>query len=385
MDTREMLTSSFKKKFNCLPDVIIKAPGRINLIGEHTDYNNGFVLPAAINKAVHIAFSVAEKNTGKWYAADLDKHAEIDFNNIAPVQNGWENYLLGVIDQYNKKGLPVPAFNCIITSDVPVGSGLSSSAALEVATAIGIQHLNNYNLGKLEIAKMCQAAEHEYAGAKVGIMDMFASLHGKKDHVILLDCKTLEHHYYNLNIKGYSIVLLDTNVKHTLASSEYNVRRKQCEEGIAILKNFNNGIESLRDVTMEFLKEHEADLSPVVYKRCYYVVDEIARTIAATKDLTADNIPAFGKKMYETHEGLSNLYEVSCPELDFLVASVKNNKNVLGARMMGGGFGGCTINIIKDNEEDEIYNSLKTVYEEKFDRPLKMYKVSVDDGAHALP
>ncbi len=296
MDAKEMLESNFKKKFNCVPKVIITAPGRINLIGEHTDYNNGFVLPAAINKAVYIAFSPSDTNTGKWYAADLDKQADIDFNDIAPKENGWENYLLGVIDQFIKKGYIVPAFNCIITSDVPVGSGLSSSAALECATALGIQHLNNYNLDKLEIAKMCQAAEHLYAGAKVGIMDMFASLHGKKNHVILLDCKTLEHSYYKLNIKGYSIVLLDTNVKHSLASSEYNLRSRQCEEGVAVLKKSDPQIESFRDVSMQVLKQHKSQLTPKVYNRCFYVVDEIASTIAATKDLNAETILPLEKK-----------------------------------------------------------------------------------------
>lgn len=384
MNNFKKLKNVFADAFQQSPELIVRAPGRINFIGEHTDYNNGFVLPAAIDKAVYMAFAKSSSQTGEWIALDLNKRVEIDFNDIKPANDSWQNYLLGVVDQFNKRGCNVSSFNCIITSTVPVGAGMSSSAALECATALGIQHLYGFNINKLEIAKMCQAAEHEYAGAKVGIMDMFASLYGKKDKVIKLDCRSLEYEYFPLNIPSYEIILFDTGVKHELASGEYNVRRKQCEEGAAILKKYDANIQSLRDVPMKLLQQHKNEMDEIIYKRCFYVIDEISRTLAACKDLLRNDIIAFGKKMYATHDGLSKLYEVSCDELDFLADAVRNNTDTAGARMMGGGFGGCTINLIKENAVDDLYKELKERYKNKFQKELKMYKVRADDGADVL-
>lgn len=384
MQTIEQLQTFFSERFYQSPQIVVRAPGRINLIGEHTDYNNGFVLPAAINKAVYIALGKSEKETGKWIAVELHNEVEVDFNNIKPQPHTWQNYLLGIIHQFRKKGFTVPAFNCTVTANVPVGAGMSSSAALECAIAVAINVLYNFNVDKIELAKMCQASEHEYVNVKVGIMDMFASLFGRKDHVIRLDCKSLSYEYFPLNIPEYAIVLFDTGVKHSLASGEYNIRRQQCEEGVSILKKNNPQIQSLRDVPMQLLNDHKGEMSEKIYNRCFYIIDEINRTQAACEDLLENNINAFGEKMYATHEGLSKLYEVSCKELDFFVTFVKNNPNVPGARMMGGGFGGCTINLIKKEAVENIYTQLKDAYFDKMQKELKMYEVYADDGAGVI-
>ncbi len=241
-----------------------------------------------------------------------------------------------------------------IEGDVPIGSGLSSSAAVECATAFALNELFQLGIEKMDLAFIGQKAEHEFARVMCGIMDQFASVFGKKDHVIRLDCQSMEYEYEPLKLEGYKILLLNTNVKHSLASTEYNTRRQQCEAGVELVKSHHPEVKTLRDVTMPMLDKYVANEDPVIYKRCKYVVEENERLLAACEDLKRGDIRSMGKRMYQTHDGLSKEYEVSCKELDFLVEAVRNNPEVLGARMMGGGFGGCTINIVKESSIKEI-------------------------------
>lgn len=362
--------------------MLVRSPARINLIGEHTDYNDGFVMPAAIDKEIVFAIAPSNDNASRIYALNFDEHVEIDSAHPNKVNTPrWVNYLLGVMRGILDKDKLLTPFNCVFGGNIPAGSGVSSSAALECGFAFALNELNQLALSKIDLIKISQWAEHNYAGVKCGIMDQYASMMGKKDHVFVLDCRSLQHHYFPLALQEYVIVLLDTNVKHSLADSEYNTRRKECEKGVSILQQHYPSISSLRDVTQTMLEKHRNEFDETVYQRCFYVVSENIRVQAASNDLVNHNIPAFGAKMFETHEGLSKLYAVSCRELDFLVEQVRNNDNVLGARMMGGGFGGCTINIIKREAVDNLVERLKKTYYDKFNLELKSYLVQVNDGS----
>ena len=361
------------------------APGRINLIGEHTDYNDGFVLPAAINK--HVTFGIRENHLDKYrfHAIDLQETFEITLDKLQFTEKGWPNYLMGVIDQIRKRGHQVRGFDCVLTSDIPIGAGLSSSAAIESGLAMGLNEMLNLGLTKLDIVKLAQKAENEFVGVNCGIMDQFASVFGRKDHVFRLDCRSLDFEYYPLDLGDCGILLVDTKVKHSLASSEYNTRRKECEAGVQLLSKKYPQVKSLRDVTFEMLQKEKQGFNSVVYKRCDFVVREISRVVAACDDLVAGRKEDFGKEMYETHEGLRMDYEVSCEELDFLVDFTMDNPEVLGARMMGGGFGGCTINILKKRSIAAFKNAISKAFESNFDHAPLFYDVSTDNGVRAIP
>jgi galactokinase len=286
-----------------------------------------------------------------------------------------------VVDQLLKRGYKIGGFNLNIEGDVPIGSGLSSSAAVECATAFALNDIFQLGIDKMELAFIGQKAEHEFARVMCGIMDQFASVVGKKDHVIRLDCQSMEYEYEPLELKGYKLLLLNTNVKHSLASTEYNTRRKQCEEGVRLVQMHLPEVKSLRDVTIDMLQQYVADSNPVVFKRCKYVVEEKERLLSACEDLKKGDLKALGEKMFRTHEGLSKEYEVSCKELDFLVDAVRQNPDVLGARMMGGGFGGCTINIVKDDAIQGLISRLSTSYKNAMGLDLTSYIVETDDGS----
>ena len=380
---KEELTSIFTMQFQAQP-VLFGSPGRINIIGEHTDYNNGFVLPAAIDKAVYVAISKREDSRVHLYAADLKESIDLGLDEIRPVSQNWANYILGVVAQMQKRSLPVGGFNMAMTGDVPIGSGLSSSAAVECATAIALNSIFGLKLNNMELALLAQKAEHEFAGVLCGIMDQFASVFGKKDHVIRLDCRSMEYEYVPLRLDGYKIVLLNTNVSHSLASSEYNTRRGQCEAGVQMVQQRYPEVKSLRDVTLQMLDEQVRPNDPLIYKRCAYVVRENQRLLEGCEDLIQGRIDALGQKMFETHEGLSKDYEVSCPELDFLVENVRMHPGVIGARMMGGGFGGCTINIVQNDLVDTILPELAAAYEQAMGRKLSNYIVQTANGSGPL-
>ena len=363
----------------------VKAPGRINLIGEHTDYNEGFVMPAAIQKAATVYIEKREDSTIHLFAEDLQESYTLNLDTVTKSSKDWANYIIGVIAQFQKV-VTIPAgFTLRLKSDVPIGAGLSSSAAIECAVAFAINELFSLGLDRMQLTKMAQKAEHEYAGVLCGIMDQFASMFGKKDQVILLDCKTMHYQYYPLKLANYDIVLLDTQIKHALASSEYNTRRAECEQGISLIQQRYPSTKSLREVSMDMLNECvDSSQMKKVYNRCKYVIEEIERTQAAAKDLQEGQLAAFGQKLFATHDGLSLLYEVSCPELDFLVKEVKDNQNVIGARMMGGGFGGCTINLIKKEATASVVQELVASYHKTFQKNLLSYEVNIDDGASIL-
>ncbi len=363
----------------------VSSPGRINLIGEHTDYNDGFVLPAAIQKAAIVSLETRDDNLVQMIALDMGDDLIIPIDKIAKQNKDWANYLIGVIAQFQKKFSFPTGFTIQLQSNVPIGAGLSSSAAIECALSFAINEIFEFGLTKMELALLAQKAEHEFAGVQCGIMDQFASLFGKKDQVVLLDCQNLSYQYFPLSLGEYEIVLLDTQVKHALASSEYNTRRAECEKAVAMIQEKYAHVTSLRQATIAML-EASVDISvfPKVYNRASYVIQEIERTIAATQDLQARNLMAFGQKMFATHEGLSNLYEVSCAELDLLIKLVSTNEKVLGARMMGGGFGGCTINLVHKTATENLVKLVSQQYEEATGKKLLHYLVSIEEGAHIL-
>ncbi len=368
-----------------MQQLTVKAPGRINLIGEHTDYNEGFVMPAAIQKAATVNIEQRTDRSIHLFAEDLQDTYILSLDTVTKSSKDWANYIIGVIAQFQKVSNIPKGFTLRLKSDVPIGAGLSSSAAIECAVAFAINELFAMGFDRMQLTKMAQKAEHEYAGVLCGIMDQFASMFGKKDQVILLDCKTMEYQYYPLQLEHYDIVLLDTQIKHALASSEYNTRRQECEQGIKLIHQQYPSVNSLRDASMDILNEMvDQKKYSKVYNRCKYVIEEIERTQAAALDLKEGRLEAFGQKMFATHEGLSNLYEVSCPELDFLVSAVKDNPNVTGARMMGGGFGGCTINLIKKEATASVVQKLVASYHKTFQKNLLTYEVNIDDGARIL-
>jgi galactokinase len=373
-------TSFFKEAFKTEPQIVVLSPGRINIIGEHIDYNDGFVLPAAIDKIICFAFEKNNSNTSKIIAIDLDDAFEIDLND--PIQLNdkvWTNYLRGVINQLKINGYNFEGFNCVFSSNIPVGSGLSSSAALECGFLFGINELFHLNIKQIDIALLGQKAEH-WVGINCGIMDQFSSVMGLENKVIKIDCRTLDYEYHDANFSDYSLVLFDSNVKHSLMTSAYNQRRQQCEEGIAIIKNNFPEINSFRECSESQLLSLKDKMSSEVFKRSHFVVKEINRVIQACEALDNGKIEILGKLMFETHEGLSVDYEVSCDELDFLVNTVKEEKSVIGSRLMGGGFGGCTINLIQKGNEEAIKSKLSKLYLEAFGIELKIYDVTIGNG-----
>jgi galactokinase len=376
---RKKVVADFLKNFEGKP-LLVRSPGRVNIIGEHTDYNNGFVLPAAIDKAVIVAVVPRDDDRIRLYSGEFDERFDTSISEMQPTDRIWPNYILGVADQLRKRGYAIRGFDLAIDGDVPIGSGLSSSAAVECATAFALNELFSLDIGKKDLAFIAQKAEHEFAKVLCGIMDQFASVFGKKDHVIRLDCQSLEYEYVPLRMEGFRIVLLNTNVKHSLGSTEYNTRRSQCESGVDLVKAHHPEVNSLRDVTLAQLDQYVAPVDPLVYRRCKYVVEENDRLLTGCEDLKAGNVEALGKKMFLSHDGLSREYEVSCAELDFLVDAVRNHPGVLGARMMGGGFGGCTINLVKEEAIEELIREVAASYSKMMGKELTPYIASIEDG-----
>ncbi|AXE16897.1 galactokinase [Runella rosea] len=379
----DKIAEAFVHVFGKKPSFIVRAPGRINLIGEHTDYNNGFVLPAAIDKAIYFAIAPRTDRLCKLYAADLDDAYEFSVDKPLKSSKSWANYLIGMVSELEANGHVIDkGFEVAFGGDVPNGAGLSSSAAVESGMGFALRKMFALNVPRLELALTAQRAEHNFAGLQCGIMDMFASIHGQENAVIRLDCRDLSFEYFPFDLSHYKIVLCNSGVKHTLAESAYNTRRLECEEGVAILKEFYPTIESLRDVTLAQVEDHRAALPDNVYRRCRYVTAEIARVVAACEDLQKGDLAAFGQKMYATHEGLSKDYEVSCDELDFLVQQAHQLpvEEVLGSRLMGGGFGGCTISIVKTEAVDRFIESMSLAYANQYQRNLATYVVTITDG-----
>ncbi len=376
----EKTRAFFKSTFGNDPQKVVLSPGRINIIGEHIDYNDGFVLPAAIDKIICFAFEKSNTTTSRIVAIDLNEEFEVDLTqDIQHSTTVWNNYILGVLKQLQDNGFEFSGVNCVFSSNIPVGSGLSSSAALECGFLFGIQSLFGLDISQQKRALMGQKAEH-WVGINCGIMDQFASVHGLENKVIKLDCNTLEYTYHEANFSDYSLILFDSNVKHSLMTSAYNERRQQCEEGIAIVKANFPEIKSFRDCTEQTIIDLKDKMSHDVFRRSLFVVKEINRVIQACEALDNGNIELLGKLMFATHDGLSKDYEVSCEELDLLVDLAKAEPAVIGSRLMGGGFGGCTINLVKKGQEQIIKDKFSKLYTEAFGIELKIYDVKVSNG-----
>ena len=382
----EYVRSRFIKHFDGKTGSVYTSPGRINLIGEHTDYNGGFVFPGAIDKGITAEVRPNGTDTVMLYSIDLKDRVEFKVNDAVPPATSWARYIYGVVQESKKRGVEVKGFNAAFAGDVPLGAGMSSSAALESCFAYALNNLFGGNkLSQWDLVLIGQATEHNYCGVKCGIMDQFASVFGKNGMLMRLDCNSREHAYFPFDPQGYRLVLLDSVVKHELASSAYNDRRANCEHVVAALKRKypEKDIKTLRDADWEMLESVKTDISEEDMKRAAYVLAEKDRVLAVCEALNHGDYETVGKKMYETHEGLSKAYEVSCPELDFL-NDVAKACGVTGSRMMGGGFGGCTINLVKDELYDSFVNKAKTDYYAKFNKALKVYDIVISDGAHKI-
>ena len=382
----EYVRSRFIKHFDGKTGSVYTSPGRINLIGEHTDYNGGFVFPGAIDKGITAEVRPNGTDTVMLYSIDLKDRVEFKVNDAVPPTTSWARYIYGVVQESKKHGVEVKGFNAAFAGDVPLGAGMSSSAALESCFAYALNDLFGGNkLSQWDLVLIGQATEHNYCGVKCGIMDQFASVFGKNGMLMRLDCNSREHAYFPFDPQGYRLVLLDSVVKHELASSAYNDRRANCEHVVAALKRKypEKDIKTLRDADWEMLESVKTDINEEDMKRAAYVLAEKDRVLAVCEALNQGDYETVGKKMYETHEGLSKAYEVSCPELDFL-NDVAKACGVTGSRMMGGGFGGCTINLVKDELYDSFVNKAKTDYYAKFNKALKVYDIVISDGAHKI-
>lgn len=378
------LKENFRKYFPGQEPRIFAAPGRINIIGEHTDYNGGFVLPAAVDKAISIA--ICPNGTDKVHLVAVDRDfAKVDFviGGEQPSEQ-WASYFFGVVEEMRARGGKPGGFNALFGGDVPFGAGMSSSAALESAVGTALNTIFNLGFDKEMLAKIGQMTEHHYIGVRCGIMDQFASIFGKAGHVVKLDCRSLQYELVPFNPKGIRVVLIDTMVKHVLASSQYNVRREQCEAGVAVISKYKAGVKLLRDVTIEELEEHRSELDPVSFRRCAFVINENKRLDAACAAMEKGDFEEVGRQIYAAHEGLSKEYEVSCEELDFIVGIARTHAGVLGARMMGGGFGGCVIALVKENEADAYIADVKARYKVKFDKDPRVIEVAISDGAREI-
>jgi len=365
--------------------ITVQSPGRINIIGEHTDYNDGFVLPAAIDKKMVLQLNKSTSETHATITANnLGESFSFDVTGFSPQPGGWQNYLLGVLHELQKLGGQIPGFEAVFEGDVPIGGGMSSSAALECSFAFALNELFSLGLETLQLIKASQMAEHHFVGIKCGIMDQFASMMGRKDQVLLLDCRSLQHRYFPLELGNHQFLLLNTNVSHSLASSEYNARRAECEEGVALLKRDLPEITNLRDVSLEQLKNSRQKLPEQIFCRCHHVVSENKRVLDATGAMLANDPAALGALIYQSHFSLQNDYEVSCPELDFLVQQTLDKPYILGSRMMGGGFGGCTINVIEKNRVSEFVDAIAKNYRTRFGLDLTPYLVSIEDGTAVI-
>ncbi|MGD1044425.1 MAG: galactokinase [Bacteroidota bacterium] len=379
----ESTTALFRERFKEQP-LLFRSPGRVNLIGEHTDYNMGYVLPAAIDKAIYFAIAPRSDRQCKVYAMDMNDEHEYSIDDLHFSKKGWPNYLMGVVDQCIKTKYRIRGFNCVFGGDIPIGAGMSSSAALEAGLAFALNTMFDLHIEALSLVKLAQKAENEFVGVQCGIMDQYINIFGKQNNALRIDCRSLEYKYYPFAFNNISLVLFDTRVSHSLASSEYNRRRKECSEGIEIIKKSYPDVHYLRDVSVDMMQKCKNKMNPTIYRRCKYVVEENDRVLSACTELEKGNLKTFGVYMNRTHQGLSQDYEVSCKELDFLVTAVQGIPQVYGSRMMGGGFGGCTINLIENQTAAEINKQVAEKYKKEFHVDLKTYIASIDSGTHII-
>lgn len=378
-----VLTKEVKKKFKQTfktEPLLIFSPGRINIIGEHVDYNGGFVFPAAVDKGIAAAIQKSDTGICTAIALDLDSTIEFELDKLKPSKEGsWENYVFGVVAEIQNRNKVVGDFNIIFKGNIPGGAGMSSSAALENSVVFGLNELFELGLTKTEMILISQKAEHNYVGVKCGIMDQYASMFGVKNNALLLDCRTIESKPYEIDFKDHQLMLINTNVKHSLSDSAYNDRRSACESITELLE-----IETLREATEEDLETIIDRVTPENYQKALFIIQEIDRAKKAAKAIENNDLEKLGALIYGSHNGLQHQYKVSCDELDFLVDQAKKNKHVLGARMMGGGFGGCTINLIARSEVKTFAESASKAYKNKFDKECSVYFIELSQGTHLV-
>lgn len=363
-----------------------RAPGRVNLIGEHTDYNDGFIFPMAIDFDIVMAVRKRSDRMVRIHAIDLGK--TVEFSLMTPLtyepREGWSNYPKGVLWAMQETGVRLPGMEMAFSGTVPPGSGLSSSAALEVATAIVVQKLVGFQIALPALARLCQRAENDFVGMRCGIMDQFISLVGEKGHALFLDCRSMAHEQIPLQLGTYKILICQSGVKHSLVDSEYNRRREQCETGVRVLAEKYPAVRALRDVTLEMLGSCERQLSPVVYKRCLHVITENERVLKSINALKAGDLVAFGELINQSHDSLRDFYEVSCEEVDLLVELAREVPGVLGARITGGGFGGCTVNLIRADAVHDFTGYVLPKYKEETGIDAQIYLSTAAKGAELI-
>ena len=378
MEMKQKIHKAFKERFGA-PGTLYASAGRINLIGEHTDYNGGFVFPGAIDKVIMAEIKPNGLEKCRVFSIDIDEYVEFGLKEEDAPKQSWARYVFGICREVQKRGGDVKGFDAVFAGNVPLGAGLSSSAALESCFAFALNDMFNGNkIDKFELARIGQSTEHNYCGVNCGIMDQFASVFGRKGSLMRLDCRSMEYEYFPFNPEDYRLVLVDSRVKHELADSPYNKRRESCER---VAKRLN--IETLRDANMEMLNAIKSDITAEDYFRAKFVIEEKDRVLAVCDALEKGDYDTVGKKMYETHEGLSKDYEVSCEELDFLNDKARE-MGVTGSRIMGGGFGGCTINLVKNDLHDKFVADIVPIFKEKYGHEPKIYDVIISDGARRV-
>lgn len=373
--------SDFEQRFGRRA-LVVSAPGRVNLIGEHTDYNEGFVLPFAIDKRTYVACAARDDGIINAFSQTLYDGLTIDLSDNTR-GSGWGLYIKGIADRLASRGIAVSGGDILIDSDIPVGAGLSSSAALEVSVGFALLNLAGSKVDLVDLALAGQEVEHQYAGVRSGIMDQYTSALAAEDNALLIDCRSLSFENVPISIPGYALLVCDSRVEHELASSEYNQRRLECEEGVLRLKEYNSSITSLRDVSMNELEIRQNILSDTVFRRCRHVISENRRTIESAEALRKGELTRLGSLMLESHKSLRDDYEVSCPELDLLVSSATEHKGVLGARMTGGGFGGSTINLVEERGVEGFTESVKRSFSDAFGHDPGIFRVSPSRGVMA--
>ncbi len=379
MKTSE-LKQHFEKLFGDQPR-IFRAPGRVNLIGEHTDYNDGFVMPAAVEFSTYVAIAARTDRKLKIHSEEFPGNFEFDLDHLPEKRVGaWCDYVVGIASALRRSGLPLAGANLFVHGKVPIGAGLSSSAALEVSSALAFLSLAGNHLPLPEVAKLCRQAENNFVGAKVGIMDQFVSCMGKAGHAFFLDCRSLEFKFVPIP-PGLRLVVCNTMVKHDLATGAYNTRREECEAGVRAFANWDSTVRALRDVSVKLLDEHANDLPTSIWKRCSHVVRENQRTLEAARALAEGDLARVGKLMRESHTSLRDLYEVSCMELDIMVDAAQNVPGFVGGRMTGGGFGGCTVNLVREENAEDFAKQIAERYREATGIRPQVYLCSAEDGA----
>ncbi len=383
MNRKKLIESAFQKLYNAEAELVVQCPGRINLIGEHTDYNGGLVLPAAINRYTQFAFRKNNLKKMRCLAMDLDAYTEVSIDVGEPSDSTWLNYLIGNLVELRLNHI-LEGFDCVFSSTIPMGAGMSSSSALECGFLFGINELFNCKIPLRELSSISQHANHNFLGIEGGIMDQFACLLGKRNHALALDCSSLEFEYVPILLEACSIVLIDSKIRHDHTQSAYNVRVNECKQFVFEFNKLKSANYSIRDLTISMINSVRGTIATHLCDRIQYVIEENERVQHFIKGLKDNETYYIGNLLFESHMGLRDLYNVSCPELDFLVAEAKQDKDIFGARMMGGGFGGCTINLIRKDKAKLIAERILTAYKKAHNRAGSAIFIEITDGAHRI-